>query len=235
MSENKSLSLYDRESEWRKLEEMLAEPFENETPDLVALVETTYLALQEKRDSFCNFLAFLEAQEDFANGEIERLGDRKKRIAAARKRLEKIAIGVIQSFGKEDDGVWKKIEGATSSLQLDKNPPSVEITDDRAVPSEYKSYEIAMKVPASRWEMLSKIMVALDFQLSKDPIVSIDLKRVAKELKRMVPCEACGAIGVVENGNVPFDICSVCNGEKQVPAVVPGARLVTDRVRLVRK
>lgn len=246
--EVKSLSLYDRESEWKQLEEMLAEPFEYETPELVEYVKKTFLALQEKRDSFCAFLAWLEGQQHMGEQEQDRLEYRIKRIEAARKRLEKLAIDTIRSLGPDAKGKWKRLEGQTSTLSLAKNPASVEVVDLDAIPDEFKQVTLTMTVSMETWALTQ----ALPFfpPLSKDAVVSVKLKEVGAALKEMLPCTECGELGVVNGefgtttgaqpedlhyGKMPLVICPKCNGEKQVPRQVPGAHLVTDRVRLVRR
>lgn len=266
--EVKSLSLYDRETDWKQLEELLADGLESaeDSEALVALVEKNFLAVVLKRDSFCAFLAFLEDQAAFAAIEIQRLTLRKKRIEAAGERLEKLAIDTIRSLGPDEKGKWKRLEGQTSTLSLAKNTASVEITDDKAVPVEFKTLTFTCEVPAGEKALkFIAAIVSLDQKLKSDPVVSIRLKEVAAALKEMLPCTDCGELGVVrdEDPNRPVEvekcmhcegkgccqcketgiegtrvnlkICPACNGDKQVPRQVPGARLVTDKVRLVRK
>lgn len=250
-----SLSLYDREQEWKQLEELLASDEGAEAAnqeELVALVEKTFLAVQEKRDNFCAFLAWLEGQQALGEVEQERLEARIKRIKAARERLEKVAIGVIRSLGQDDKGKWKKLEGRTSTLQLNRNPASVEILDDTKVPDEFKEKTVTITFPATRHNAIPALMElenVIGARISSDPVVRIKTKAVAEALKEMLPCERCGQLGVIEEpaigaGPTPEDspmlmdrvsVCPDCHGAKQLPRQVPGARLVTDKVRLVRK
>ncbi|HXI43915.1 MAG TPA: siphovirus Gp157 family protein [Bryobacteraceae bacterium] len=253
--EVKSLSLYDREAEWKQLEELLAnaclvglneegglETQEN-AEALVALVEKTFLAVQDKRDSFCSFLAWLEGQQHMGEQEQERLEYRIKRIEAARKRLEKLAIDTIRSLGPDAKGKWKRLEGKTSTLSLAKNPASVEVLDDKLIPDEFKDITIEVKVSATIADKLIATIVNADHALNKPPLISVRMKDVAAALKEMLPCEDCGELGVVSKPpdesevihNPSWSVCPKCNGDKQVPRQVPGARLVTDKVRLVRK
>jgi len=254
--EVKSLSLYEREADWKKLEELLADGLESgeDSDALVALVEKAFLAVQEKRDSFCAFMAFLENQSAFAGEEIERINARKKRIEAAGERLKKLAVQTIQSLGPDDKGKWKRLEGKTSTLSLAKNPASVEVLDDREIPDEFKQVTLTMTVSMATWAHVQGL--AGFPPLSKDAVVSVKLKELGAALKEMLPCEKCGQLGVCspdcncngERGNETSPtthtgkcaakdviVCPKCNGENQVPRQVPGARLVTDRVRLVRK
>jgi len=258
-----SLSLYDREQEWKQLEELLASDAEQVAGDqeLVALVEKQFLALQDKRDSFCAFLAWLEGQQAIGEVEIKRLTERVKRIAAAQKRLEGLAVNTIRSLGQDDKGKWKKLEGRTSTLQLNRNPASVEVTDEALVPLEFKTCTVTVTVPAKQQSHVIGLLTAGGYTLAKDAEIKVAAKPLAEALKQMIPCATCGQLGVIqrdENGpclcmvppvadGLPGEkrhvescpqsiiVCSDCSGAKQLPRKVPGAQLVTDKVRLVRK
>lgn len=271
--EVKSLSLYDRETEWKQLETLLARDGLESGEDqeaLVALIEKEFLAVQDKRDSFCAFLAFLDIQASFAASELARLELRKKRIEAANVRLQKLAVQTIQSLGQDDNGKWKRLEGHTSSLSLAKNPSSVEVVEPDKVPAEFKRVAVTLTMPLAYWNDVMEREMAVPLidivrHTNHKWEVDLEIKEIGKALKEMLPCTECGQLGIVRDEDptrpvevskcihceghgcchcketgiegtiVNLKVCPSCNGEKQVPRQVPGARLVADRVRLVRK
>ena len=109
-------------------------------------------AAVEKRDHVGAFLAHLESQAAFAAAEIKRLQERKAWFERAIERMEGHVINVIESLGRDAKGKYPKLEGRTVTFGIKDCPPSVEIQDEAAVPSDYKAITITM--PALRWEAL---------------------------------------------------------------------------------
>ena len=109
-------------------------------------------AAVEKRDRVGQFLAHLEQQIDFARFEIDRLRQRRATCERALARLEEYVIGTIESLGTDSKGEYRALEGKTTTFSLRACPPSVEVTDESAVPSEYKT--LTLKLPAVTWEQL---------------------------------------------------------------------------------
>jgi hypothetical protein len=109
-------------------------------------------AAVDKRDRVGQFLAHLEQQIDFAKFEIDRLRQRKATCERAVARLENYVIGTIENLGTDPKGKYRKLEGKTTTFSLRGCPPSVEVTDETAIPSEYKV--LLLKVPALTWEQL---------------------------------------------------------------------------------
>lgn len=229
----RGLSLFDREKEWDKLEQLLAEGLDgaDNQGELVELVEKTWLEVQGKRDSFCAYIAQLEYQVKLADGESKRIDDRRKRIVSAIERLEDLGVATIKAIPKDDKGRFRKLEGATSSLNLAKNPPSVNITDDTLVPIEYKDRTIMFRGPASVDIPASVLleMTQAGYVVPVDATIRIRMAELAKALKKWGLCPTCrGAIGVQSE-------CKTCNGKGEVHPTISGAQLIEDSVRLVRK
>jgi hypothetical protein len=109
-------------------------------------------AAVEKRDRVGQFLAHLEQQIEFAKFEIDRLRQRKATCERALERLENYVIGTIENLGTDSKGRYRKLEGKTTTFSLRARPPSVEVTDETAIPSEYKV--LLLKLPAVMWEQL---------------------------------------------------------------------------------
>ena len=111
----------------------------------------------EKRDRVGQFMAHLEQQIAFATFEIDRLKERKAIYQRALERIEGYVARTIEVLGMDAKGKYRKLEGKTVTFSLARCPPSVELSDEAAVPAEYKS--LTLKVPAVVWE---KILAELD-------------------------------------------------------------------------
>jgi hypothetical protein len=109
-------------------------------------------AAVDKRDRVGQFLAHLEQQIDFARSEIDRLRQRKATSERALARLENYVIGTIEGLGTDSKGKYSRLEGKTTTFSLRSCPPSVEVTDESAIPAEYRM--LLLKIPAVTWEQL---------------------------------------------------------------------------------
>ena len=114
--------------------------------------QTALTAAVDKRDRVGQFLAHLEQQIDFAKFEIDRLRQRKATCERALARLEDYVIGTIENLGTDSNGKYRRLEGKTTTFSLRACPPSVEVADESAIPSEYKV--LLLKLPAVVWEEL---------------------------------------------------------------------------------
>jgi hypothetical protein len=107
---------------------------------------------KEKRDRVVAFLRHCELQQKFADAEIERIQKRKALIARVQEELELYLVQVIEQFAPPDRRGIKRLEGNFSSVRIQKNPDSVLITDQQALPSAWK--DIVLTMPAYVWEGL---------------------------------------------------------------------------------
>ena len=107
---------------------------------------------REKRDALVGFLRHCEAQQRFADQEIERIRSRRDRIARLQEELEQYVVRVIDQFVAPDRRGVKRLEGNFSSLRIQKNPDSVVITDEKILPLALKDAVLTM--PAYVWEAL---------------------------------------------------------------------------------
>jgi len=114
--------------------------------------QTALTAAVEKRDRVGQFLAHLEQQIDFARFEIDRLRQRRATCERALARLEEYVIETIEKLGTDSKGKYRTLEGKTTTFSLRACPPSVEVTDESAIPSQYKT--LTLKLPAATWEQL---------------------------------------------------------------------------------
>ncbi len=107
---------------------------------------------REKRDAVVAFLRHCQDQEQFADGEILRLKERRAFIARARGELEAYLVQVVEEFAKPDRRGVKRLEGNLSSLRVQRNPDSVIVYDDEALPTAWK--DVLLTMPAYVWEAL---------------------------------------------------------------------------------
>ena len=123
----------------------------------------------EKRDRVGQFMAHLEDQIAFATSEIERLKARRSVYQRAFDRVEDYVIYTIKMLGTDGKGKYRKLEGRTVTFGLAGCPPSVEVTDESAIPAEYKM--LTFKLPAMAWARLLDLL-----DPSQRAAVSADVK-----------------------------------------------------------
>ena len=107
---------------------------------------------KDKRDAVVGFLQHCEAQQRFADQEIERIKSRRDRIARLQEELEQYVVRVIDQFVIADRRGVKRLEGNFSTIRIQKNPDSVVITDETTLPLALKDAVLTM--PAYVWEAL---------------------------------------------------------------------------------
>ena len=152
----------------------------------------------DKRDRVGQFLAHLEQQIDFAKREIDRLRQRKATCERAVARLEIYVIETIENLGTDSKGKYRVLEGKTTTFSLRACPPSVEVSDESAIPSEYKA--LTLKLPAMTWEQLLDRMgieqrAAVLGQV-KSPEVTVDKRSIKAAIDSGVNVPGAGlAIG----------------------------------------
>jgi len=143
---------------------------------------------KEKRDRVVAFLRHCGQQLEFADAEIERIQKRKDVIARICEELECYLVQMIDQFAVPDQRGIKRLEGNLSIMRIQKNPDSVLITDDRALPVEWK--DIVLTMPAHVWvallQRLAKDECTLFEQKVKKSEFRPDKKAIANELKKGV-------------------------------------------------
>ena len=105
--------------------------------------ELETLITQELNNKSVNIIGFVRNREmtDFAlDAEIERLQKIKKANTEKMNRFKDYVKDNMQALGIE------KIETPIGTLRVQKNPISVEITDEQLVPDEYKKEKITISV-----------------------------------------------------------------------------------------
>jgi hypothetical protein len=160
----------------------------------------------DKRDRVAGMIAKLENQQAFAAAEIKRLQEFKKAKEADQARLENYVTYCIDAMGRDAKGKFKKLEGNTTTMFLRACPASVEITDEAAVPLNFKRTTVTLPAP-----LMDTLFRALDPELLDTAIAaagpggfSVDVDKRALK-------------GALEAGTVA------------------GAKLITDKTSLGRK
>ncbi len=109
------------------------------TPEQAGKVGEYLHGNAEKRDKLSDLIKSLEE-------EAERLREREKQIATRRHEFESIArmfresvLVQMQNFGNGQS--IKRVDSVESSFRVQKNPPKVEITDEKLLPGQYITYQ----------------------------------------------------------------------------------------------
>ncbi len=141
--------------------------------------------VKEKRDAVVGFLRHCEAQQKFADLEIERLKSRRERIARFQAEFEQYLVSLIDQFAIPDRRGVKRLEGNFSSMRIQKNPDSVVITDEKALPVAWK--DVVLTMPAHVWEALLERLETDDRRVFEEKVKKCEFKpdkrAVAGELK----------------------------------------------------
>ncbi|HZU25505.1 MAG TPA: siphovirus Gp157 family protein [Bryobacteraceae bacterium] len=161
---------------------------EDQEREFQAEFEAALTTAVEKRDRVGQFFAHLEQQIEFAKLEIERLRERKAAYERALDRLENYVVGTIEHLGKDARGKYRRLEGRTVTFSVRGCPPSVEVTDEPAVPAAFKA--LTIRLPATIWErMLDALDVgerAAVLQQVRNPEVAVDKRAVKTAIERGV-------------------------------------------------
>ena len=141
--------------------------------------------VKEKRDAVVGFLRHCEAQQTFADLEIERLKTRRERIARFQAEFEQYLVSLIDQFAIPDRRGVKRLEGNFSSMRIQKNPDSVVITDEKALPVAWK--DVVLTMPAHVWEALLERLDKDERRIFEEKVKKCEFKpdkrAVAGELK----------------------------------------------------
>jgi hypothetical protein len=169
-----SLTLYDLETHLAALADSVETVEPDQEQQFLSEFRATLLQAKDKRDRVNQFISYVESQAELAAAEIKRLQARKSSYERITERLKGYVVGVIQSLGADAKGKFPKLEGNTSSFRIQKNPDSVQITDETAIPSKFKTATITIPLPL--WD---ELLDALDMELSGRILDSIRRPDVA--------------------------------------------------------
>jgi ribosomal 50S subunit-associated protein YjgA (DUF615 family) len=142
--------------------------------------------VREKRDAVVAFLQHCESQQNFADQEIERLKSRRELIARFQAEFEQYLVSLIDQFAIPDRRGVKRLEGNVSSMRIQKNPDSVVITDEKALPVAWK--DVVLTMPAHLWEALLECLEKNERTVFEQKVKKFEFKpdkrALSSELKK---------------------------------------------------
>lgn len=180
-------TLYDLEDTLQALFDTIAFAEEPAVHEMILdEIGRTLQRTKEKRDAVVAFLRHCKQQQEFADAEVERIQKRKKLIGRVQENLESYLVRVIDAFAVPDRRGIKRMEGNFSSMRLQRNPESVAVSDDQALPAALK--DVVLTMPAYVWEALLQRLDLEDraeFEKHvKKSEFKPDKRAIAAELKR---------------------------------------------------
>lgn len=151
-----------------------------------------------KRDRVAMFLAHCESQSELAETEIERLRERKAFFERAADRLKGYVVTVIRSLSEPDEkGRYKKLEGNTVTLGVRRNPSSVEVTDEAAIPDAFKRVTVTM--PVLLFDSIRQVLADADPFLHGDLVSISKTETISKtDLKKRLDAGPCPGATIKE-------------------------------------
>jgi hypothetical protein len=131
-------SLYNVESDLLALLECLETVTPEQEQEYILDLAKALGQAKEKRDAVAQYMSHCENQIEFAKAEIKRLQERKAEFEANLEKLKRYVVQIMDAIGT------RKLEGNSVTFSLRKCPPSVEITDEAAIPANYKTATLQM-------------------------------------------------------------------------------------------
>jgi DNA repair exonuclease SbcCD ATPase subunit len=122
------MKLYELAQNYAQLMEM-AEEMESDA--LVDTLEALQDAIEDKAENIAKLIKNLEADVKVIKEEEQRLADRRRSIENKVNRLKEYLQQQLEIAGLQ------RVKRPTITVAIQNNPPSVEITDEKLIPSEY--------------------------------------------------------------------------------------------------
>jgi len=122
------MKLYELAQNYAQLMEM-AEEMESDA--LVDTLEALQDAIEDKAENIAKLIKNLEADAKAIKEEEQRLADRRRSIENKVNRLKEYLQQQLEIAGLQ------RVKRPTITVAIQNNPPSVEITDEKLIPSEY--------------------------------------------------------------------------------------------------
>lgn len=122
------MKLYELAQNYAQLLEM-AEEMESDA--LVDTLEALQGEIEEKAENIAKLIKNLEADAKIIKEEEQRLADRRRSIESKVTRLKEYLQQQLEVAGLQ------KVKRPTITVAIQANPPSVEISDEKLIPSEF--------------------------------------------------------------------------------------------------
>jgi hypothetical protein len=215
------LSLYELEERLTALADSTELVAPEQEQEFLVEFQAALLEAKDKRDRVAQFLAYCESQSTLAKTEIDRLRKRQSGFDRMVERVEGYVLRVILHQEPDSKGKYPRLEGNTSSFGTQRNPPTVIVTDEAAVPSTYKI--VTVTLPAVLWEAVCD---------------SFDLEFRAQVLDAMKKPDYAVVKALVKDA-IAAAVPDWKNHIEHRPSVyadsIPGAAIAAGEFRLVRK
>ena len=124
------MNLYELTENYRNLQELLDNP-EIDQEIITNALDEVGEQLEEKAENIAKLIKTLEVEVNGYKTEEKRLADRRKTLENRITGLKSYIDAAMKATGK------KKFKGQFFSFNIQKNPPSVNITDSTLIPKEY--------------------------------------------------------------------------------------------------
>lgn len=154
-----------------------------------------------------------------------------KRYEADVDRLKDYVLDVMRELPQPKKGP-RILEGTSATFKAAKVGDSVEVFDEAALPEVFRTVTITL--PVAYYKHLRLLRIELT-----PYIVSwgrVDKKEIKIALTEALQCVNCGGNGIREDEpetETPGGTCVTCAGSGTVQLHIPGARMVTGKLRLV--
>lgn len=129
-------SLYQLQGAYAQIQQMIEEGAE----DLQDTLESIEGALEEKLESYAMVIRNIESDVEGLKAEEKRLAERRKTMESGIKRMKENMQNAMSSTGE------KKIKGEKFTFTVQKNPPSLNIVDDKVIPDEFITIETVRNI-----------------------------------------------------------------------------------------
>ena len=124
------MRLYELTENYRNLQDLLENP-EIDQDLITNALDEVGEQLEEKAENIAKLIKTLEVEVNGYKTEEKRLADRRKTLENRITGLKSYIDAAMKATGK------KKFKGQLFSFNIQKNPPSVNITDSTLIPKEY--------------------------------------------------------------------------------------------------
>lgn len=129
-------TLYELQGAYAQIQQMI----EDGAEDLQDTLESIEGALEEKLESYAMVIRNIESDVEGLKAEEKRLAERRKTMESGIKRMKENMKNAMSSTGE------KKIKGEKFTFTVQKNPPSLNIVDDKAIPTEFITVETVRNI-----------------------------------------------------------------------------------------
>lgn len=139
-------SLFNITLERRQIMEALEASDGEATPELAEALAVNREDFEAKAESYAIIMRKLETEQDAIDSEISRLTALKKSKVNQYARLEENLLTAVLLYGEEGKNGNKFYEVGTFRFRTQRNPKSVELTDESLIPDEFKVQKITYTV-----------------------------------------------------------------------------------------